>query len=285
MGDEVDLDWVGNFGGLFSFNRIAPAGTRDHRRGPIQPNANVAIYNTEAKRYLTYKRFDDTLAELTWTTTPAYEWQLHDQKGTTVASFALFNSRVGKYLVLQGKTRGTSLGWYKPPTTPQSFTVHLSAQPDHTGLGSVSGHLRPEPEGHSDERPKCERDRHADVCKARQFDHRLFKPERNGPCGAPRYDNGRPNEVCVRLSDPTVPDHFRCRPLEPGGAATGPTLSALYIVAVGPVAAAPGSVNARVCVNQLDIVAVLYSVLHHTGLASLILRVRYGFGLHNSPEP
>jgi hypothetical protein len=127
MGDEVDLDWVGNFGGLFSFNRKAPAGTRDHRPGPIAENADVAIYNTETRRYLTYKKFDDTLAELEWSSTPAYEWQLHDQKGTTVASFALFNSRVRKYLVLQGKTRGINLGWYKTPSTPQSFTVAMSA--------------------------------------------------------------------------------------------------------------------------------------------------------------
>jgi hypothetical protein len=129
MGDEADLDWVGNFGGLFSFNRKAPAGTRDHRTGPIAENADVAIYNTEVRRYLTYKKFDDTIAELEWTNTPAYEWQLHDQKGTSVASFALFNSRVRKYLVLQSKTRGINLGWYKTPTGPQSYTVAMSAQP------------------------------------------------------------------------------------------------------------------------------------------------------------
>ncbi len=128
MGDEADLDWVGNYGGLFSFNRKAPAGTRDHRTGPIPENADVAIYNTEARRYLTYKKFDDTIAELGWSRTPAYEWQLHDQKGTSVASFALFNSRVRKYLVFQGKTRGINLGWYKTPTAPQQFSVAMSAQ-------------------------------------------------------------------------------------------------------------------------------------------------------------
>jgi hypothetical protein len=130
MGGEVDLDWVGNFGGLFSFNRKAPAGTRDHRTGPIPENADVAIYNTETRRYLTYQKFDDTVAELEWTSTPSYEWQLRDQKGTSVASFALFNSRVRKYLVLQGKTRGINLGWLNDmPTGPQSFSVTLSAQP------------------------------------------------------------------------------------------------------------------------------------------------------------
>ena len=128
MGGEVDLDWVGNFGGLFSFNRKAPPGTRDHRRGPIPESADVAIYNTEARRYLTYKKFDDTIAELEWTSAPVYEWQLHDQKGTSVASFALYNSRVRKYLVLQSKTRGINLGWYKTPTGPQSFSLTLSPQ-------------------------------------------------------------------------------------------------------------------------------------------------------------
>jgi len=129
IGYDGALGWVGHSGGLFSFNRKAPAGTRDHRPGPIPENADVAIYNTEARRYLAYKKFDDTLAELEWTSTPAYEWQLRDQKGTSVASFALYNSRVNKYLVLQSKTRGINLGWFKTPSTPQSFTVVMSALP------------------------------------------------------------------------------------------------------------------------------------------------------------
>lgn len=146
-GPEVDLDWVGNFGGLFSFNRKAPAGTRDHRTGPIPENADVAIYNTETRRYLTYKKFDDTIAELEWTSTPTYEWQIRDQKGTSVASFALFNSRVRKYLVLQGKTRGISLGWLNDrPTGPQSFSLALSAQPVTQGWipyrGSFGAYMR-----------------------------------------------------------------------------------------------------------------------------------------------
>lgn len=127
--DEVDLDWVSNYGGLFSFMREAPAGTRDHRRAAIPENANVAIYNTETRRYLKYKKFYDNMAELEWSSTPVYEWQLRDQKGTSVASFALFNTRTGKYLVLQSKTRGINLGFFNGTSpSPQVFSVTLSPQ-------------------------------------------------------------------------------------------------------------------------------------------------------------
>jgi hypothetical protein len=127
--DEVDLDWVGNFGGLFSFMREAAVNTRDHRPGPIRETENVAIYNTEAKRYLKYRGYDD-VAELEWSNTPAYEWHLRDQQGSSVASFALYNRIAVKYLVLQTKTRGINLGFafkqgYSPPLV---FSVSLSPQ-------------------------------------------------------------------------------------------------------------------------------------------------------------
>jgi hypothetical protein len=126
--DEVDLDWVGNFGGLFSFMREAPVNTRDHREGPIPETANVAIYNTEVRRYLKYRKYDD-VAELEWSETPVYEWRLRDQQGTSVASFALFNWRAGKYLVLQSKTRGINLGFIKQSdSTAQVSSVSLNPQ-------------------------------------------------------------------------------------------------------------------------------------------------------------
>ena len=128
LGNDVDLDWVGNLGGLFNFKPKASRNVRDHRRGPIPEDADVAIFNTETKRYLTYEKFDNTQAELEWTRTPAYEWQFHDQKKeTNVASFALFNSRVKKYLVLQGKVRGIDLGWFDT-SPPMSFSVAMTAQ-------------------------------------------------------------------------------------------------------------------------------------------------------------
>jgi len=130
FGNDVDLDWVGNLGGLFNFKPKTPHNVRDHRTLPIPEDTDVAIFNTETKRYLTYKKFDNTQAELEWTRTPAYEWQFRDQKKeTNVASFALFNSRVKKYLVVQGKIRGIDLGWFDTsPPVPQSFSVAMSAQ-------------------------------------------------------------------------------------------------------------------------------------------------------------
>jgi hypothetical protein len=126
--DEVDLDWVGNFGGLFTFVREAPLNTPDHRQGPIPETANVAIYNSETRRYLKYRKSYD-LAELEWSSTPVYEWQLRDQQGTSVASFALFNRLAGKYLVLQSKTRGINLGFFKESSAaPKVFSVSLSPQ-------------------------------------------------------------------------------------------------------------------------------------------------------------
>jgi len=129
-GHSVDLDWVGHSGGHFQFMHKAPDGTRDHRRRPIPENADVAVYNTKAKRYLKYKKHDNTVTELEWSRTPAYEWQIHDQKGTSVASFALFNIRAKKYLVLQTKDYGINLGWFNdsPPPSPESFSLALQPQ-------------------------------------------------------------------------------------------------------------------------------------------------------------
>lgn len=140
LGYEGALGWVGHSGGYFNFMRWAPDGTRDHRTGPIPENADVAIYNTKSRRYLTYKTFDNNQAELDWTTTLSYEWQLHDQQGTSVASFALFNSRVKKYLVLQNKDRGINLGWLNDtPSGPQSFSVKLVVLPRTQGLVPYRG--------------------------------------------------------------------------------------------------------------------------------------------------
>ena len=126
----VDLGWVGHGGGLFEFLRQAPAGTRDHRTGPIAGDANVAIYNTKTRRYLMYYDRSDTKAELEWTSTPVYEWQLQDQTSSGGrVHFALFNSRVKKYLVHKVQNYGINLGWLNDTAPPsQSFSVPLSAQ-------------------------------------------------------------------------------------------------------------------------------------------------------------
>jgi hypothetical protein len=126
----VDLGWVSN-GGLFEFLRQAPPGTRDHRKGPIPPDANVAIYNSKTRRYLKYYDRSDTKAELEWSNTPVYEWQLQDQSASGGrVHFALFNSRVKKYLVHKVQNYGINLGWLNESApAPQSFSLALRAQP------------------------------------------------------------------------------------------------------------------------------------------------------------
>jgi hypothetical protein len=128
--------------------RQAPAGTRDHRKGPIAPDDNVAIFNTKTLRYLKYYDRGDTKAELEWSSTPVYEWQLQDQSASAGrVHFALFNSRVKKYLVHKVQNYGINLGWLNEagPTT-QSFSVGLSAQQITNGwvpyLGSFGQNTR-----------------------------------------------------------------------------------------------------------------------------------------------
>lgn len=143
----VDLGWVSD-GGLFQFMREAPAGTRDHRKGQIPPDANVAIYNTKTRRYLKYYDRGDTKAELEWSDTPVYEWQLQDQSASGGrVQFALFNSRVKKYLAHKVQNYGINLGWLNDTgPTSQSFSVGLSAQQITNGwvpyLGSFGQNTR-----------------------------------------------------------------------------------------------------------------------------------------------
>ncbi|UGS34917.1 hypothetical protein DSM104329_01299 [Capillimicrobium parvum] len=121
----VDLGWVGHSGGTFEFMRKAPPGVRDHRRGPIAEDEDVAIYNSKSRRYLIFKSRGETKAELDWSRTPTYEWQVQGQHG---AGFALFNDRVDRFLVYQSKNYGINLGWLTGPPPVQSASVGLSAQ-------------------------------------------------------------------------------------------------------------------------------------------------------------
>ncbi|MGH9429788.1 MAG: hypothetical protein ACRD2L_26180, partial [Terriglobia bacterium] len=125
----VDLG-RGARGGFFFFVRQAPSGKRDRRVGPIAGDDNVAIFNTKTLRYLMFYARGDVKAELEWTKTPVYEWQIQDQSASGGrVHFALFNSRVKKYLVYKVQNYGINLGWlvFTPPA-PQSFSVPLSAQ-------------------------------------------------------------------------------------------------------------------------------------------------------------
>jgi hypothetical protein len=128
--------------------REASAGTRDHRKGQIPPDANVAIFNTKTLRYLKYYDRGDTKAELEWSPTPVYEWQLQDQSSSGGrVHFALFNSRVKKYLVHKVQNYGINLGWLNDTgPSSQSFSVGLSAQQITNGwvpyLGSFGQNTR-----------------------------------------------------------------------------------------------------------------------------------------------
>lgn len=120
----------GHNGGFFFFVRQAPSGKRDRRMGPIPEDANVAIFNTKTNRYLMFYARGDVKAELEWTNTPVYEWQIQDQSASNGSvHFALFNSRVKKYLVYKVQNYGINLGWLID-TTPatRSFSVGMLAQ-------------------------------------------------------------------------------------------------------------------------------------------------------------
>jgi hypothetical protein len=144
----IDLGWVGHSGGYFQFMRWAASGVRDHRRGPVAGDEDVAIYNTMARRYLKYYRRGDTEAELDWSSTPVYEWQIQDQSASGGrVHFALFNSRAKKYLIYEVKNYGINLGWLNSaPPAPQSFSVAMSAQQITQGwvpyLGSFGQNTR-----------------------------------------------------------------------------------------------------------------------------------------------
>jgi len=117
-------------GGFFAFLRQAPPGKRDRRLGPIGNGDKVAIFNTKTLRYLMFYARGDSKAELEWTNTPVYEWQIQDQSASGgQVHFALFNTRVKKYLVYKVQNYGINLGWLvETPPQPQSFSLAMTAQ-------------------------------------------------------------------------------------------------------------------------------------------------------------
>ncbi|MBJ7330360.1 MAG: hypothetical protein JHC95_10710 [Solirubrobacteraceae bacterium] len=123
----VDLEWTKS-GGRFVFMRDSgKPNVRDHRRGPIAEDQRVAIYNTKTRRYLRYENRGDVKADLEWSRTPVYEWNVQGQQGN---DFALFNTRVSKYVAYKFRNYGINLGWLQVgPTPTQSFSVSMSAQP------------------------------------------------------------------------------------------------------------------------------------------------------------
>jgi hypothetical protein len=143
----VDLG-RGARGGFFFFVRQSPSGKRDRRVGPIGANDKVAIFNTKTLRYLMFYPRGDVKAELEWTNTPAYEWQIQNQSASGGrVHFALFNSRVKKYLVYKEQNYGINLGWLaQTPPQPQSFSLAMRAQQITNGwvpyLGAFGQNLK-----------------------------------------------------------------------------------------------------------------------------------------------
>ena len=139
----VDLGWnQGSKGGHFVFMRDSgKPNVRDHRAGPLAEDQRVAIYNTKTRKYLRFHERGIWKAELEWDRSPQYQWELHGQNGPR---FALFNTKVRRYLVHQVKNYGINLGWHQSGPPPvQSFSVPLSAQPVVQGfipfVGSFGG--------------------------------------------------------------------------------------------------------------------------------------------------
>ena len=135
-------------GGFFAFLRKAPPGKRDRRLGPIAGDDNVAIFNTKTLRYLMFYPRGDVKAELEWTNTPVYEWQIQDQSASVGrVHFALFNSRVKKYLIYKVQNYGINLGWLTDTSpAPRSFSVAMTAQQITNGwvpyLGSFGQNIK-----------------------------------------------------------------------------------------------------------------------------------------------
>lgn len=130
--EGINLGWAGPSGGHFRFLLDIPRPPnvrpeRDHRRRLINsPETKVALYNTKARSYLKYGNRNNGQAELSWSTNPSYEWQLHDMSASNGrVHFALFNTRKGLYLVEKLKP-GMDLGWHGE--APRSFSLGLSAQ-------------------------------------------------------------------------------------------------------------------------------------------------------------
>jgi hypothetical protein len=125
----VDLG-RGARGGFFFFVKQAPSGKRNRDVGTIAGDDNVAIFNTKSLRYLMFYARGDVKAELEWTKTPAYEWQIQDQSASGGrVHFALFNTRVKKYLVYKVQNYGINLGWLVDTSPqPQSFSLAMRAQ-------------------------------------------------------------------------------------------------------------------------------------------------------------
>ena len=94
------VDWVGTSGGHFEFRPPNPnPKIRDHRT--VKPDDFLALYNTKIRKYFVGRWVQDKYAgDYMWSSTPSYEWQVHDRQGAT---FALFNTRILGYYVYDEK--------------------------------------------------------------------------------------------------------------------------------------------------------------------------------------
>lgn len=93
--DPDSVDWVGTSGGHFEFRR---PNIRDHRT--VSPSESLALYNTKIRKYFVGRWVEDKYSGYLWSSSPAYEWQVHDRQG---ADFALYNTRILGYYIFDEK--------------------------------------------------------------------------------------------------------------------------------------------------------------------------------------
>lgn len=144
----VDLVW-GGYASQWSFMPKSPPNVRDHRRRAMVPGEPVAIYDSAKRAYLVYGSQTWGI-NLTWSSTPHYDWRVETDARSGATS--LYNTDARDHLVYGERSFGINLRWLKDvrraaaQTAPGSLhdaTVTLRAQPVIQGyvpfLGTYGG--------------------------------------------------------------------------------------------------------------------------------------------------
>lgn len=144
----VDLVW-GSSSAQWTLMPRAPPNVRDHRRRPLEPGEPVAIYDSAKRAYLAYGSQTWGI-NLTWSSTPRYEWKIDADAGSGATS--LYNTVARDHVVYGQRPFGINLRWLKDlrrdlaqnaPGSLHDATVTLRAQPIVQGyvpfLGTYGG--------------------------------------------------------------------------------------------------------------------------------------------------